>query len=200
MARRRIQSLAALAVLLLWGSGCVHTRIATFRDPEPAAGQFRRIAVDFQQRSLFQKEQAERIVASTLKGRTEELEMIPCSEFLLPTRSYTDQEIADLLQKNGCDGYLSVRLVDQMIRDDSDLGVSISHHAGPLDLAVGILTEGSETLSQEVEIRLIDVGSNRCVWTASTLTNASGMGKFRSAVRSMARKVASRLLESGLIR
>lgn len=196
--RRAIQAFLLLVALTL--ASCVHTRITAYRDPEPALGPYRRIAVDYLEGSLFNKEKAEQILATVLEDRSERLDVLPCCEFLPPTRRYTDQEFADLLQKNDCDGYLSVQLVDRVIKEDSPFGVSVIRQATPEDMGVSVLREGAETLSQEIEIKLIDVADNRCVWTASSMTSSYGMNKFKTAIRSMARKVASQLIVTGLIR
>lgn len=193
-------SQVSLLLVILSLTGCVHTRISTFNDPAPAPGPYHRIAVDYLDGSLFNKKKVEQIVATALEDRTNQLEVVLSCDILPPTRSHTDQEIADLLQEKGCDGYLSLQVIDRVIKEQLPFGLSVTRPAEQRDLNKSILGEGSETLSQEIEIKLINLADKRCVWIASSMTDSYGMNKFKTAIRSMARKVASQLITSGLVR
>jgi hypothetical protein len=139
------------------------------------------------------------VVAEVLQEKTHQLEVVRSSDLLLPTRRYSDDEVAEILRQNGCDGYLAVRPVDRSVSRGGP--GCVFHHADLAEVIVAALVAGSDdSLYQAVEVELIAVDSNRCVWKASTETESWGMEPYRSAMHSMAHKVANHLISAGLVR
>jgi len=195
LGKKQVLIVAVLVGFIILLSGCVNVKIKDYVDPQAPQKTFKRILVNCIEREMIRKDEAENTIVNNLKAYSmkksysPKYEVIPSSKYFFPTRSYSEQQIFDVLKENGFDGYLVVDFRDLETSYSSYTTTDENHFSSTH-------TQSSDKLSYM--IRLMDVESQKCIWTASSQLVPVGAG-FNRTIAAMTKEICTLLQQRKFI-
>lgn len=104
-----------LSAVIAMTAGCVEVKIKDYVDPQAPNKECKKILVNCMERGMFQKTKAELAVVHVLNRCASDLKADISSNYLFPTRKYSELQMFEILKQNGFDGYLVVDFRDKEI-------------------------------------------------------------------------------------
>ncbi|MDQ1355111.1 MAG: hypothetical protein QG657_5420 [Acidobacteriota bacterium] len=169
-----------LSAVIAMTAGCVEVKIKDYVDPQAPNKEFNRILVNCLERGMIHKTKAELALVHVLNRCASNLKADISTNYLFPTRKYSEQQIFEILKQNGFDGYLVVDFRDQEIQYQ---GTSVASSPSYNE---------SGSIVMFYNIDLIDVETQTCVWTASSKLEGLGM-TYKKMISEMTKKICSKL-------
>lgn len=183
---QRLLFLFSLCLLL---SGCISTKVNDFTDPEYKQFQAKKILVQVPGREF------EQVFVKQASKQRLTTEVITWSSLFLPTRQYTQQQIAQTLQDKQIDAVLHIDL--QREHSDAQGGGYVTNNNG-----FGYSTHSIPTRETQASAKLTLADSQVQVWTAEIQTDAQGAYNVQrdDTMESISLKVLEALLKKHHIR
>jgi len=176
---------------------CASTSITSFKEPTFTGKTFQRMLVavaitDIGERTLVEQTISTQLAKYGVTG-------IPSLTFILPTRTYTADEVDKLLIDNNIDSVLILELTGK------DVVTGIASFPSQ---RLNVFEHRWETVSNVYSYRkprayyslkLYDVTTDKLVWVASTRTGGNAYARFSTLVDSLADTVITKMQEDGLL-
>ncbi len=177
------------------------TQITSFKDPAYNNIQVKKMMVLAYGMSLNSRAQTER---RFFKGRFAKTttEVIPSVDILMPTRSYTDDEINELIKQNNIDAVLIVSLVNTSssqtyIPEVTTGTINLYGNTGYFSAN----TFGGYYVSSPnaaFELKLFDPVNGNCMWIASANSYGKRLSEFFNLVDSLAIQTVKTFIQDQL--
>jgi len=194
-----------ILVLCIFSYSCAYTSISTIRNPYLPNKAFGRILIiapfsDLQYQKYFEELFAYRLYLNKVDAFTG-LDLIP------PLRTYTEQELADILLSYEIDGILVVSLKDFYTSDT--YYPQRSRTTGSAYLVGNYLRfnattriSGGYTIKEprlKFEIRLFDRESGEVAWLSSSLTSGDENAEISTLAKSLSRATIKALIKDKML-
>jgi hypothetical protein len=196
-------------LISLFVSGCASTKVASYRDPEFATANYSRILVivpfsDFESKQIAEAAFADECESAGLSCKLG-------GELLSPTRSYSPDEIKNIVEENKIDGVLLVTLTEAWTDQSYIPQSSTSTTKGQLNSignsvyyssTTSKMTSGGYYISKpRVTFRsqLFDVKTGKVAWAATSLTRGNAYAKLGRLMSSLASSTIDKLIGDGLV-
>lgn len=202
---KKYTAFATHFVIIAAVAGCAWTDVSSFRDPAFIGKRFQRILVIAPFGDMDSRTKTEQ--AFSVRLAKYEVEVIPSMGVLMPTRTYTDDELFKLLNENNIDGVLHVELTDAYTKQTYMPRSSYTH--GQASLSANTVTYSGTTqhyggyyISKprvKFKMRLYDVSTGKTAWVATSLTRGNAFANFSTLIGSLADTAAEKLQEEGFL-
>lgn len=197
---------AGVGVLALLLMACASTSMTTMRDPAAGRTAYHRLLIVAPFVDLEARTQAEHIFVTQLASKG--IQAIPSISVLLPTRTYTHEEVVALLAAQRLDGVLLVRLTEAAteqvyIPPITTTTGQATRHGNVLNFSAQTQQVGGYSIPQprvHYELRLIDASTGQTVWLATSRTRGNAFARFETLVTSLASTALEKLHQDGMIR
>lgn len=184
----------------------VRTDLTSVKDPISTNTNIRNLVVYAAFSDIETRQEVESGIASKLSEHA--IEAIPSMQILLPTRTYTKEEISSVLEKNHIDSPLTVVLTDAYSTQTYIPQISTSHGQGTIsgnaiDFSSTTYHTGGFYLSKPIvrfTLKLFDLKQGSIVWIASTLTRGNAFANLNKLIDSLSSTAVEKLQEEGFIR
>jgi hypothetical protein len=201
---KTIKETIILTVLILL-SNCAYTNMTSFRDPEFAGKNYHKLLVHAPFRDLELRAIMERAFENQFHGQNY---IVPSMGIIMPTRSYTDDDLDKVFMENKIDGVLHVELTDaystqSYIPPSSSTHGFVSFSGNVAQYYQTTQQSGGYNISKpraKFEIYLYDVSTKSIAWIATSLTSGNALADFGTLAGSLASETVSRLINDGLIK
>jgi hypothetical protein len=199
-----------IVLIMLVASGCASTKVASYRDPEFATANYSRILVIVPFSDFESKQTAEAAFAD--KCESVGLSCKMGGQVLPPTRTYSPDQIKNIVQENDIDAVLLVTLTDAWTDESYIPPSSTSTTKGQLN-SIGNSVYYSSTTSKMTSggyyitkprvtsrSQLFDVKTGKVAWAATSLTRGNAYAKLGRLMSSLASSTIDKLISDGLVR
>ncbi len=198
-----------LAVII---SSCASTETTTFTDPAFRGRQFSNVCVVADISDLKYKQKLEREMGMELSARG--ISVRTGSMLFPPTRDWSEEQMQEILLKEGIDGYLLIEWKDKQVQETYKPGQAVTETKGEVKKRNGrdiytertVTTQGSGTVEREYrsyfEAKLIDVNTKGTAWIATSYSSSGEWfgSDYDLIMESYAEDIAEKLRNDGLIR
>ncbi len=201
--KERFYAACVLGLLLI--VGCATTNLTSFRDPEFAGKNLHKILVVVPFSDLESRQTAETAFVNRFAGYG--VEAVPSMQMLMPTRTYTNEELAKILFENKVEGVLIVKLTD--VSSTQTYVPQSSSTYGQGTLSGNTINYSSQTYSYggyyiskprvRFELQLFDVSSGKVAWVGTSLTRGNAYARFKTLINSLAGSAVRQLVQDGLV-
>jgi hypothetical protein len=201
---RKYPAIIMLAILFM-AANCATTKITSFCDPEFKGKTFHRLLIYAPFKDIESRMEMENAFKIHFASPT-----IAVTSFrlIMPTRSYTDAELDNILMENKVDGIILIILTDAY---SSQTYVPASSSTRGTASSYGNLVNYYATTQQyggyyvskprvKYEIQLFDVGTKKIAWISSSLTRGNKFAGFGTMANSLAAATVNKLSKDGLLR
>jgi len=192
-------------------SSCASTETTSFVDPAYRGKQFSKICVLADVSDLKYKQKLEKEISENLRTK---VNVISGFQLFPPTRDWTEEQMQEIMIKEGVDGYLLVVWKDKGVQETYRPGQQVSETKGEVKKKDGkdVYTERTVTSntggSVEKEFRsyfeaqLIDVKSKNKAWVATSYSQSGEWfgSDFDLIMESYGKDISEKLSNDGLIR
>ena len=192
----------AIALLLaLWG--CATTNIESVKDPAANGKVYKNFLISGNFSDLGERKAAENAFCSAFSDQG--ISAVPSISVLLPTRTYSDEEAAQIVKEQGFDAMLSITITKQYEEKRYVPGSSTTDcHVDKKTGNTHCYTENKPgyTVSEpriKCDLSLIDVAIDKNVWVASSFTEGVEDTNFNIMMGSVAKEALSKLNKEGLV-
>lgn len=193
-------------------ASCATTETTTFTDPAFRGKQFSKICVLADISDLKYKQKLEKELASNLAKKGV---MVSTGSMLFPpTRQWSEEQMQEVLEKEGIEGYLLVAWKDKQVQETYKPGNSISETKGEVKKRNGkdvytertVTSQTSGSVEKEFksyfEAKLIDVMSKNTAWIATSYSQSGEWfgSDFDLIMESYAEDISEKLKYDMIIR
>lgn len=194
-----------VATSLLSGA-CASTQMTPVRDPSASALAYQRLLIIAPFSDLGFRMQAESAFVAELANKG--VHSISSISVLLPTRTYSNEELAGILRDAGADGVLLVTLTGAYTQHSyvppsstttgtATLSGNILNYSGRKQYYGGYYISNPRI---HYELRLFDVSTGETTWVATSLTRGNAFAGFETLTQSLARTAIEKLRGDGMIK
>ena len=173
---------------------CASTSITSFKEPTFTGKTFQRMLVAVATTDIGERTQVEQTISTRLAkyGVTG----IPSITLILPTRTYTVDEIDKLLIDNNIDSLLILQLTgkEQKMASGSSLQLNVFERRWEQVTSIYSLPR------IYFGLQLYDVTSGKLTWVASTHTSGNQYARHRDLINSLADTTIEKMKEDGLLK
>jgi hypothetical protein len=204
---KKALSAIILVVGLLLTARCAVTDITSFRDPAFSGRIYHKLLIFAPFKDIESRIKMENAFKNWRPQSIHTAKRIPSIEIIVPTRSYTDEDIDEILLENSIDGVLLLIMTD---------AYSTQSYVPPTSSTQGFATFSGnvanyyQTTKQyggyyvskpriKFEIYLYDVSLKKVAWMSSSLTSGNAFARFGTLANSLAGTTMKRLIKDGLL-
>lgn len=195
----------ALMMAVVFVSGCTMTNLVSYTDPAYKETVFQNVLIVVPDSSFERREKLEEIITKNLikKGiqATKSIDLFP------PTRTFSEEELSQILIQNGIESFLVVAQSDYWIthkyipRSSSTSGNAYSS-GNNIHFQSTTQESGGYTISKpnaKYELRLFDTSTQNLAWIGNATVNGSAISGYNDLASGLANKLANQLLKDGII-
>jgi hypothetical protein len=193
-------------------SSCATTETTSFVDPAFRGKQFSKICVLADVSDLKYKQKLEREFMKNLAEKN--VNVTIGSQLFPPTREWSQEQMQEILLKEGIDGYLLVTWKDKGVQETYHPGQAVSETKGEVKKKDGkdvytertVTTQTNGSVDKEFrsyfEAKLIDVLTKNNAWIATSYSSSGEwMGSdFDLIMESYSSDIVEKLKNDGMIR
>lgn len=185
--------------------GCAEANLVTFVDPDYRGVRFSSVMVVVPVANFDLRSQVEGKITACLAE--EGVRAVKSVDLFSPTRAYTEPEMARILAANEIDTYLIVAQTDYWVSEtyvpkSAVTQGTVNDYGNYLGFSSTTRTYGGYTITKpnaRYDVRLFDARSHRTVWLGNSIVNGNGFSDFTNLVEALGRKLASQLVQDGVL-
>lgn len=194
------------SILLL---GCASTKLTSFVDPDFTNSYYHKILIYFPSLDLDEQKEAEDIYKECFAEYG--LEALSSTELFPPTRSFSSDEMIDVMKQNKVEAVLFVEFKDAWNDETYIPETQTTNKKGDLEVYGNRAEykEKSTTYSYggyyvnkpriKFESRLVDLNMDKIAWIGSSLTKGNAFAKFHKLISSLAESTLADLKKNNLV-
>ncbi len=153
---------------LLLTLGCAQTSITSFKEPSYSKKPLTKILVAAVFQSLDERRLLEQAVSANLSK--EGVVGVPSITLILPTRTYTNQQINELLMENDIDGVLLIRVTEKERVITSRTYNTLNVFEKRWETTTRVLSLPRIYCHLQLLMQLLNVRTGQTIWVATTQT------------------------------
>ena len=204
MRLRKLWFFPILLVMVLI-SGCTHTTVNSFVDPEYRFAKFSRLMVYMPYSDIGLRQSSELKEVSVLSELG--VKGVPSYEILVPTRTYSAEQVTELLTAHGIDGVLEFRVLDAQLQQSYVppttstsgtvyvLGNTYDYHQSTQTYGVYFI----QSPMVQFEVSLYDAQNGKKAWIAQLNSHGIAFSTFEDLIDAVSSKVIKKLDQDGLL-
>jgi len=196
-----------ISVGLLLMLNCAVTNITSFCDPIFMGKIYRKLLIFAPFTDIESRTRMESAFKKYASESNYAIECIPSIGIIMPTRSYTDDELDKILSDHKIEGVLLLMMTDaystQTYVPSSSTTYGFATFSGNVATYYGSTQQyGGYYISKpriKFAIYLYDVPSKKIAWISSSLTRGNTFARFRTLADSLAVATINKLIKDGLL-